>query len=865
VILKVQRMRNAPKLPCLAWGILMLAMLAFAPQLRAQQPSVELSELRETTNALYRAGDYALALQKAEQALALVIREYGAEHEQTLVQYTSLGLVAEKVGNLVAAQRYYAQSVRIREKVYGPESAGVAQALESLGAVYIKLGQPDAAEPLFRRVLKIRQDLIGPDHAFSASGHSNLGDVSLARGNWTAALASYRQAIRLMTGQDTSQTIVKSIVEREIGGYRDTFIGLCRAAWQMSDRSAADRNALFEETFAAGQRAWNTSAASALAKMTARIGAGETDLGRGIRKIQDLSERILRLHADDNKLLADWSATQRADPAYSALSEEFRAVSIARSRDQAPTIKRQRELIERLQALSQRCPSGPKKVGCETADRERETIAKELGELSKATSVGADDIMAIHKRMEAAEKLLPGYAQFTARRTALRNDIDRSETEVRQARAHIVAAFPAYAALSDPKPLSGAETQALLKPDEALVAILVGSAKSFLWVVTRERTGWAQIDFGSEEMSKEVLALRNGLDPLAQQDAEGATGSRAGVVQGFDLERAHALYRGTLGSLEGVFAGKRHLIVVPTGPLTSLPFQVLITEPPPRGPEALRDAAWLIRGYALSVLPSVPSLSALRNLAGSASASRPFFGVGDPVLEGPDPAERQRSGRKRQAATPAGFYRNGLADIRAVRELTPLPDTADELRTIGKVLGASPDAINLRKAASETRVKATVLSDYRIVHFATHALVAGDLSGLAEPALVLTPPDVPTEADDGLLTASEIATLKLNADWVVLSACNTAAGSAEGAEALSGLARAFFYAGARALLVSHWAVYSRAATELTTKTFAMMAATPNLGRAEAFRRAMLSLIEEGKPPSYWAPFVVVGEGGVALR
>jgi hypothetical protein len=231
-----------------------------------------------------------------------------------------------------------------------------------------------------------------------------------------------------MTGQDTSQTIVKSIVEDEIRRYRDTFIGLCRAAWQMSDRSAADRNALFEETFAAGQRAWNTSAASALAKMTARIGAGETDLGRGIRKVQDLSERILRLHADDNRLLANWSATQRADPAYSALSEEFRAVSIARSRDQAPTIKRQRELVERLQALSQRCPPGLKKAGCEAADRERETIARELGELSKATSVGADDVMAIHKRMEAAEKLLPGYAQFTARRTALRNDIDRSET-----------------------------------------------------------------------------------------------------------------------------------------------------------------------------------------------------------------------------------------------------------------------------------------------------------------------------------------------------------------------------------------------------------------------------------------------------
>ena len=144
-------------------------------------------------------------------------------------------------------------------------------------------------------------------------------------------------------------------------------------------------------------------------------------------------------------------------------------------------------------------------------------------------------------------------------------------------------------------------------------------------------------------------------------------------------------------------------------------------------------------------------------------------------------------------------------------------------------------------------------------------MIAGDLSGLAEPALVLTPPKTPTTANDGLLTASEIAALKLNADWVVLSACNTAAGAGQGAEALSGLARAFFYAGARALLVSHWAVYSDAAIELTTKTFATVAAAPRIGRAEAFRRAMLDLIEQGKPPSHWAPFVVVGEAGAAQR
>jgi len=118
------------------------------------------------------------------------------------------------------------------------------------------------------------------------------------------------------------------------------------------------------------------------------------------------------------------------------------------------------------------------------------------------------------------------------------------------------------------------------------------------------------------------------------------------------------------------------------------------------------------------------------------------------------------------------------------------------------------------------------------------------------------------EQDDGLLTASEVAALKLNADWVVLSACNTAAGEGN-AEALSGLARAFFYAGVRALLVSHWPVNSGAAVKLTTRSFKELEQHPDIGRAEALRRAMLATIPEGGPqahPSYWAPFVVVGEG-----
>src|SRR5262249_56434616 len=111
---------------------------------------------------------------------------------------------------------------------------------------------------------------------YQASGSSNLGDVAAARGDWPAALVSYRQAISLVTGQDTSQTLVKSIVDEEIRRYRDTFVGLCRAAWETRDQTGVDRGALLEETFRASQQAWNTSAASALAKMSARIGPSDT-------------------------------------------------------------------------------------------------------------------------------------------------------------------------------------------------------------------------------------------------------------------------------------------------------------------------------------------------------------------------------------------------------------------------------------------------------------------------------------------------------------------------------------------------------------------------------------------------------------
>jgi CHAT domain-containing protein len=226
----------------------------------------------------------------------------------------------------------------------------------------------------------------------------------------------------------------------------------------------------------------------------------------------------------------------------------------------------------------------------------------------------------------------------------------------------------------------------------------------------------------------------------------------------------------------------------------------------------------------------------------------------------------KRAGRNVQPYQ--SYYEGSAVDLDRLRTGLPaLPETAGELQAVARALGASPqDDVKLGAAATLTNVNQLALDQYRVVDFATHGLVAGEVNGLSEPALVLTLPDRPTSDDDGLLTASRIAKLKLDADWAVLSACNTAAGDKPGAEGLSGLARAFFYAGARALLVSHWPVDSDAAVRLTTGAFSELAAHPGIGRAEALRRSMKALIADrsssrNADPAVWAPFVLVGEGG----
>jgi len=449
--------------------------------------------------------------------------------------------------------------------------------------------------------------------------------------------------------------------------------------------------------------------------------------------------------------------------------------------------------------------------------------------------------------------------------------------------------FPEYADLTNPQPVTIARVQSVLHAGEALIATHITDEKTFIWAVPkRGKVAFAVRPFGERAIGNMVRDLREALDPNVK---------RLGDVPDFDVRLAHRLFQLILEPVMEGWRDAKSLLVVPHKALGQLPFSILVTRnvklPREAGPlfSNYRAIPWLVRNHAITVLPSVSSLIALRGLPARPPARRSFVGFGDPWF-----SEKQAQIATEQAAAQrmAGMTDHGVLEVRGfplhlraapkleqvtsadLSRLPRLPDTANEVKAIAFAMNAdlTRDVFTGRDA-SEGRVKSMNLSGYRVLVFATHGLVAGDLNGLRQPALALTAPDVAGDTNnDGLLTMGEILGLRLDADWVVLSACNTAAGNGAGAQTMSGLGRAFFYAGTRAVLVSNWPVETTSARTLTTDLFRRQARNATLGRAEALRQAALRLINKGgyrdgrgrlifsyAHPIFWAPFSLVGDGG----
>ena len=531
-------------------------------------------------------------------------------------------------------------------------------------------------------------------------------------------------------------------------------------------------------------------------------------------------------------------------------------------------------------------PDDARNEAFEVAQRAMSTSAgAALTQLGARFAAGSDALAALVRerqdQLEAwkaddrrlAQALAAGGRLSEEQMSELRDRMAAAQQKIAAADKQLAARFPAYAELAQPRPLSVAQAQELLTDDEALVMIFSAETESYVWALSRSRAAWARVGKSRKEFAANVKRLREGLDPGAPGILRGALRSFGDTVvesgetlqrPGFDRALAHGLWADLLAPLQEVTSSATRLFIVAEAPFDSLPFNLLVTKPPAgddRDPQALRTTDWLIRTHSLVTLPSAASLRALRQSRQEARAPEPFRGYGAPDFRGSRQVASLRS-----AGTAASVFDAGRVSIDAVRSLAPLPQTAGELRQLAKVLSASAGSVRIGAQATETAVKSDDLARYRVLAFATHGLVAGEIGGLVEPALAFTPPAVATPEDDGLLTASEAARLNLNAEWVILSACNTASGDGTpGASGLSGLARAFFYAGAKTLLVSHWPVRDDAAARLTSQTFASMSRNTALGKADAFRQSMLAMLaDESDPtlahPAIWAPFVVVGEG-----
>ncbi len=725
------------------------------------------------------------------------------------------------------AETLFADAMKEDETFDGANSIFYAIDLDDLATISHLLGRYQEFENYARRAIAIAEKY---DREYYLFGFLNnmafrYNDRAQARGSLEYArrardvLIKWTKASLLLpetSGNDAYQFLRENRRPLEL---------LVRAAWMLGHSNPQERSLLHEEAFIAEQWLGESSASLAISKMAGRFAKGKDQL--------------------------------------SVVVQEQQSLAVERQ-------KLQSEIVQQLSAVP------------EMRRTERETILKNrIGE--------------IDNRLEGIRKEL--------------------EQE-----------FPDFFALSNPEPLSIETVQKLLRENEVIIQYVPVGRNIFASAISNSESRWIVLKYASGENTVESIrdkvdTLRCGLDssnwlaPAIGDEEQrnrrdrcirllGKTVS-AGAELPFSFSTAYELYRILLEPLSDLIRDKE-LIIVPFGALARLPFHVLVTKASPireaRDNSDYKNADWLVRAHAVTTLPSISSLKSLRLSSKRRAKANKYVGFGNPLLDGrlgdTEDAKRADEARSKQdcsnirlilrerviaslAPDAAIGFRGSFADVEALRRQSPLPETADEVCTIAENLHAPSGDVYLGARATEANVKALsnagILAEASVLHFATHGLLADEtnlfLQGKAEPSLLLTPPsaaakEAELEVDDGLLTASEVAQLRLNADWVILSACNTAAGERQDSDAVAGLGRAFFYAGARALLVSHWSVDSNAAVNLTTETLRELSMNSKISRSEALRRAMLTLLNDtSRPsnwlpsshPSVWAPFVLVGD------
>jgi CHAT domain-containing protein len=766
-------------------------------------------------------------------------------------------------GRLAEAEADARRVLLSRLKAEGKYHPMTPRFIMGLADVLVEQGRYAEAEKLARVSLEINETIgMAADAHITAQLLSNLAGMLNLQRKPAEALAVFGQLDKVIAKWEPNRRQVF-----EINGAR---IYSLYAGGQIDAGIAAAQALLKREIGRVGERHFDTASARGTLAIGLMKAGKDAEAAREFRTAIPVLMASARENADDDDttvVAAKSNRLQNIVEAYIALLDRQRGGDAATETFALADAIRGRSVQQALAASSARMLA--KDPALADVVRQEQDLVKQvnaqLGTLNNVLS------LASHERDEK------GVQALRASINTLRADRDRLRTD-------IAKRFPAYADLIDPKPPSVEQIKATLKSGEALLSFYFGREASFVWAVPKDGAmAFAAIPATAGDVESKIRKLREALEPQAQSISD---------IPAFDLKLAHELYTLLLKPVEAGWKQSKQLIVVTNGALGLLPLTLLPTAPAEiKDTEttfaAYRGVPWLARTHAVTMVPSAAALRTLRQIPAGAAERERMIGFGDPFF-----SKEQMEAAADEKAIDTGIQL-AMADMRGVplkRRASPqldgvdsaelgllprLPDTAEELRSIALALEADPSkVVQLGVKANERAVKETDLSRYKVIVFATHGLVPGELNGLTQPALALSAPDVSGSGGDGLLTMEEILALRLDADWVVLSACNTGSGAGAGAEAASGLGRAFFYAGTRALLVTNWSVHSQSARDLTTDLFRRQNADQKLSRGEALRQAMMALMDgpgftspDGKTvfayahPLFWAPYSIIGDGG----
>ena len=862
-----------------------------------------------------RSGDYAEAETLYRRELALNEAWFGADSRGAIGAAENLASVLSMFGRADDALSLYRRIWKIKEKEADFGDGETALTLAGLVTALLDRSDTGAAEELLRAVLRKAEAASKPETFALVTYYGLAAKVEDAKGNPDGAVEYLRKALSLDRSGRSHRALARHLMTR---GSLEEARTLFEQALQRArnDTLSGGPNStssyllqldLAELESRAGDRALTDRRYAELTEATARAFGPADELT--LRAVTDRAFHLLR----------SGSPAEALGPARTALEGRLAArdrlgALASRGGGVVGAIVPETALLVARAALASigRSERGPAFAEAFAATQHgghsaaADALARSAAQ-NIAERAGAGNEVRVWRNLQ--DQIAAMDAQIA--RGAIRGeagDKDRQRLFARrqQATSDLVAAektlrdgFPAFFELIKTVPvtlgeLQGDRKQGLLRADEALVLLLPGSPalpegyrEGLVFAISANGAAWALIPLSPEALRAEIGALHHQLVSGGETRIEG----EVEAIVAYDRVRAHSLYNALFSdpAVAALLGKKSRWLLAPQGALMSLPFAALVTEAPMGGsegdldPARLRETRWLGLEKTLALLPSVSALRIQRSGSSSAPSTNrlAFLGIGDPAFSGkPDPvlaeAPSQKRGPKEDVVAPrsSGTYLRGAAGDRAALATLPrLPRTAFEIRALALFLGAEPGSVLLQLNASEAALRerdaSGMLSRVDVLAFATHGLLSGELGGvLAEPALALSPPEGPATllpSNDGLLTASEVATLRLSARQVILSACNTAAGGTPDADSLSGLARAFFYAGARSLIVSHFPVYDDAAERLTTET-ARISNKRSIGTADAMREAMQVLFDDQSKdaegyslahPKAWAPFIVI--------